>query len=102
MRYIQPGKAALAVGMVLGLYHLMWITLVATGLAKPFMDFVLRLHFISLDFSIATFAASTAALLVGLTFVLGAVFGFIFALIWNWLTGARDKAVPSTDPLFSR
>lgn len=102
MRYIQPGKAALAVGIVLGLYHLMWVTLVASGVAKPFMDFILRLHFIRLDFSIASFAASTAALLVGLTFAIGAAFGFLFALIWNWLTGARAETAPWTDSLFTR
>jgi hypothetical protein len=50
MRRINPAKAALAVGIVIGLYHLSWVGLVAAGLAKPFMDFVLELHFIQLDY----------------------------------------------------
>jgi len=101
MRHIHPGKAAFAVGIVLGLYHLMWVTLVATGLAKPFLDFVLRLHFINLDYTMAPFVVSTAALLVGLTFALGALFGFVFAVVWNWLTSASPAAAASADPQFS-
>ena len=100
MRYIHPGRTALAVGIVLGLYHLMWVTLVATGLAKPFMDFVLRLHFINIDYTMAPFVVSTAALLVSLTFALGALFGFIFAVVWNWLTGASQAAATSAGSVF--
>ena len=102
MRYIQPGKAALAVGIVLGLYHLMWITLVASGLAKPFMDFVLRVHFINLDYTMAPFVVSTAAMLLGLTFAIGALFGLLFAWIWNSLTRASPVALASADRQFTR
>ena len=85
MRRLNPVKAALAVGIVIGLYHLVWIGLVATGLAKPFMDFVLRLHFIRLDYQMAPFEIATAAMLIALTFTIGALFGLVFALVWNWL-----------------
>jgi hypothetical protein len=94
MRQISPAKAALSVGIVIGLYHLAWIALVASGLAKPFMDFVLRLHFIQLNYEMATFEPVTAAMLVGLTFAIGALFGLVFALVWNWLAGRANN--PST------
>ena len=55
MRTISPAKAAMSVGAVIGLYHLVWVILVAVGLAKPFLDFVLRLHFIQFDYEMAPF-----------------------------------------------
>jgi len=93
MRRINPVKAAASVGILLGLWHFLWVALVATGFAKPIMDFVLRLHFIELEYGLAPFAAGTAAMLVGLTFVIGALVGLVFALIWNWLT--RRSTVPA-------
>jgi hypothetical protein len=90
MKRISPAKAAISVGSVLGLYHLSWTALVAFGIAKPFMDFVLRLHFIQMSYDIAPFSASTAASLVALTFAIGAAFGLVFALVWNWLTSRAE------------
>lgn len=92
MRHIQPFKAGIAVGSVIGLWHLAWASLVAVGWAKPFMDFVLRLHFVELQYSLAPFAVGTAAALVALTFAIGFVFGLVFALIWNWLASAPAGA----------
>ena len=89
MRHINPFKAGIAVGSVIGLWHLMWVTLVAIGWAKPVMDFVLRLHFIQIQYEMAPFAAGTALLLVVLTFSVGAAFGALFALGWNWLSSAH-------------
>jgi hypothetical protein len=99
MRHLNPSRAAISVGSVLGAWHLMWVTLVATGLAKAVMDFVLKLHFIQLDYTLAPFVLSTSAMLVALTFAIGALFGFIFALVWNWLS-VRSEAM-GIDPAFS-
>lgn len=96
MRYIHPFKAGIAVGGVLGLWHFIWVSLVALGWAKPVMDFVLRLHFIQIQYELAPFALGTAAALVALTFAIGLMFGLVFALIWNWLaTPAADIAASS-------
>lgn len=86
MRHLNPAKAAISVGAVFGLWHFMWVVLVATGAAKPVMDFVLGLHFIQFDYTLAPFAVSTAATLIGLTFAIGALLGLVFALVWNWLS----------------
>ena len=93
MRHISPAKSASATGIVIGIWHLVWIVLVGVGWAKPVMDFVLQLHFINVQYSLAPYSASTAAMLIALTFAVGASLGFIFALIWNWLTieGAPDR-----------
>lgn len=91
MRRINPAKAGLAVGVVIGLWHAIWITLVAVGWAKLVLDFVLRLHFINLTYEVVPFALSTGLMLVAITFVLGAAFGVVFALVWNWLSGSPGK-----------
>lgn len=93
MRQISPAKAGFALGAVVALWHLIWVSLVALGWAKPLMDFVLRLHFIQLQYELAPFDLGTAAALVALTFCVGALFGIVFALVWNRL-GARPEAAP--------
>ena len=91
MRHINPAKAGLSVGVVIGLWHLMWVSLVAAGWARPIMDFILKLHFIQLNYELAPFMLGTAAALVAMTFSIGFLFGLVFALVWNWLT-ARSAA----------
>jgi hypothetical protein len=56
------------------------------------MDFVLRLHFIQLQYELAPFALATAAALVALTFFVGALFGIVFALVWNRLGNRPTNA----------
>jgi hypothetical protein len=103
MRHINPLKAGWAVGAVLGLWHLIWVTLVGVGWAKPVMDFVLRLHFIKLQYALAPFDFATAATLVILAFAIGTLVGVVFALVWNWLsienaptwTGDANRRAPA-------
>ena len=99
MRSLNPATAAMSVGAVFGIWHALWVTLVATGLARPIMDLVLKLHFIQLEYALAPFAPSTAITLVGLTFGIGAVLGLVFALVWNWLS-VRSDAI-DIDPAFN-
>jgi hypothetical protein len=95
MRHISPAKAAISVGVVVGLWHLMWVSLVGAGVAQVVLNFVLRLHFIDLQVEIAPFILGTAMALVALTFSLGALFGFVFALVWNRLAAPSDPALVS-------
>jgi len=85
MRAMNPVKAGLAVGIILGLWHLCWALLVAPGLAQPMIDFVLRLHFIEPFLRIQAFDPVTAGAPVGLTAAIGFVVGAALALIWNQL-----------------
>lgn len=99
MRNLSPTKAGLSVGAVLGLWHFVWVALVASGWAKPVMDFVLHLHFIEIHYELAPFAARTAAMLVAITFAVGCVFGFVFAIVWNWLAERpAENAARGTRP----
>ena len=92
MRRISPIKSGTAVGAVVSLWHLMWVTLVGLGWAKPVLDFVLGLHFIDLQYSLQPYAATTAAALLLITFTIGAIFGATFALVWNWLGSGSPSA----------
>jgi fatty acid desaturase len=100
MRHISPTKTALAVGSVFAIWHTIWVTLVGVGWAKPVMDFVLRLHFIEMQYSLAPFSVTTAEVLIVVTFVIGAFLGLVFAIIWNWLTfGSAPEWARDSKPL---
>lgn len=90
MRPINTFKTGLATGTMLGLLHLMWAALVASGWGLAVLEFVLGLHMIHFDFTVGPFALATAAALVGLTASIGLVFGLMFALIWNALAARAD------------
>ena len=90
MRRLSPLACGLSVGIVIGLWHLAWAALVASGYAQPLLDFVLRLHFLEIKYALAPFAASTAAMLIAVTFAVGFLFGSIFALVWNWLAAPQS------------
>jgi hypothetical protein len=88
MTTISVPKAGATVAIAIGLVHLCWRLLVASGWAKVLVDFVLRLHFIKLAVAIEPFQLPTAALLVLLTTGLGFVVGSVLAALWNTV-GAR-------------
>jgi hypothetical protein len=92
MRHIHPFKAGVSVGIVIALWHACWVLLVGLGWAKPILDFVLKLHFIQLQYQLEPYSAVTATMLIALTFAIGMLFGLIFAVVWNWLGAAPAAA----------
>jgi hypothetical protein len=85
MQTIHLQKAGLAVGGLMGSWHLFWALLVALGLAQPIIDFVFWMHFIKPVYVIGPFNIGTALVLVGATSLVGYAMGVIFAGIWNFL-----------------
>jgi hypothetical protein len=81
-------KAGVALGLILGLWHLTWSLLVASGQAQVLIDWIFRLHFIQPPYTITQFSVGTAATLIVVTSVLGYVLGWLFAAIWNGLHAA--------------
>lgn len=80
---INANKAGLALGALLGLFHLSWAVLIALGWAQPAIDFVLWLHMIKPFMTVEAFALGRAAGLVVFTAVFGYVLGWLFAVLWN-------------------
>lgn len=87
MEAIRPNRAGVALGTILGGWHLLWALLVAVGVAQRVIDFVLWMHFISPVYMVGAFHAGTAALLVIVTALLGYILGFAFAAVWNAVRG---------------
>jgi hypothetical protein len=83
---LNPMRVGVSLGALMGLWHLTWSGLVAAGLAKPLMDFVLMIHFIRLDIGFAPFDVQLAARLVVVTSLFGFAFGWVFAVVWNSVT----------------
>jgi hypothetical protein len=82
---INPLKAGITFGALLGAYHLCWSLLVALGGAQPLIDFVFWMHFIRPVFVIGPFNLPSAATLIVFSFAAGFVIAFLFALLWNKL-----------------
>jgi len=82
---INPTKAGLVVGAFLAGLHIVWSLFVAFGVAQALLDFVFWAHMLSVAIVVNAFDASAAATLIIFTAILGYVYGYLFALIWNWL-----------------
>jgi hypothetical protein len=82
---INKNKAGLMFGAFLGLWHLLWSVLVWAGAAQPFLNWIFQLHFLSNPFFFEDFNIGTAALLITVTSVLGYIFGWALAFLWNAL-----------------
>lgn len=82
---VHNHKVGLVVGGFAGLLHLVWSVLVATRLAQPLMDFILRLHFVEMPHTVGTFQLGTAIILIVVATVVGYIVGVVFSSIWNWV-----------------
>jgi hypothetical protein len=85
MQTIHLHKTGLALGGLMGSWHLLWALLVALGLAQPIVDFIFWMHFIRPIYVISPFNIGTALVLIGATSLIGYAMGVIFAGIWNFL-----------------
>ena len=82
-------KTALALGSFLALMHLIWVILLGLNLAKPWMTWLLKLHFLNNPFVFQPFDYATAIVLIIVYFVLGYVLGWVFATVWEWVNKRR-------------
>lgn len=82
---ISKHKLGIVFGSLLGLWHLIWAVLVATGLAQWLMDWVFRLHFIQPPYTLTAFKLSYAIGLIVITSTLGYIFGWGGGALWNWI-----------------
>lgn len=83
MQKLNKNAVGLTLGALVALAHLGWLILVSIGLAKPLYDLILKLHHISLSYAILPLSLGLAIGLLAITFIVGYVFGWVFATLWN-------------------
>ena len=83
--HISPCKTAATFAILLGGFHLVWIMLIAFGWAQALVDFIFWAHMIDLSFVVKMFDTTAAVTLVVITSIIGAIFGYVMAIVWNRL-----------------
>jgi len=81
---LEEKKVALAFGCFAAVIHFVWSIFVAAGVAQGFANWLMGLHMVSVPVTIGAFNWLTMILLIIVTFIIGAIFGFVFAKVWNW------------------
>ena len=82
MRF-NPSMVGLYTGFLISFCHLIWVILVALGLAQGWMNFIFSLHFLDNPFQVGAFNMATAVVLLIMTFVVGYGFGWVATWVWN-------------------
>ena len=90
---MSKNRVGLAVGLFVALLHALWalIVWIMPNAAQSYLNFIFPLHFIGNVFSILTFSLANAIILVLMAFVGGYIFGWVFAVIWDWLVTKKVK-----------
>jgi hypothetical protein len=81
----NPNKVGIVIGVLLGGWHVCWSILVVLGWAQPLIDFIFWAHMIKAVYIVKTFDLVAAVMLVAGTSVMGYLFGYAGAIIWNKL-----------------
>jgi len=81
----NPHKVGLVIGALIGGWHFVWSVLVLLGSAQPILDFIFWAHMIKPVYFVKPFDPVAAVTLIVITAVIGYVFGFLGAVIWNRL-----------------
>ena len=81
----NSNKVGVVVGALIAGWHLLWSLLVLIGCAQPIIDFIFWAHMIKPVYVVKPFDPVAAVTLMMITGVIGYVFGFVGAIIWNRL-----------------
>ena len=81
----NPNKIGLVIGALIGGWHLVWSLLVLIGWAQPILDFIFWAHMIQQVYFVKPFDPLAAVTLIVITALIGYIFGFVGAVIWNRL-----------------
>ena len=79
----NPKTVGLYTGLLISFCHLVWVIMVASGLAQGWLNFIFGLHFVNNPFHVGAFNLGTAAALIVITFVVGYVVGWVATWAWN-------------------
>jgi hypothetical protein len=79
----NPNKVGIVVGALIGGWHLCWSLLVLLGWAQRIIDFIFWAHMIQPVYIIKPFDPVAAITLIGITALIGYIFGYAGGIIWN-------------------
>jgi len=85
MGTVNPNKAGLVLGVLIGGWHLLWAILVAAGWAQVLLNFVFWMHFIRPPYTVGPFSAGIALILIVVTATFGYAMGYVLGVLWNWI-----------------
>ncbi len=91
MNQVRAHKVGLVFGGLVAIVHVVWALLVLLGLAKPFLDWVYGLHFLSFQYSVAPFSSGNALMLVVMAGIVGYLMGYVAGSLWNLVHGTAHK-----------
>ncbi len=77
---MRPVQTGVALGVVFALAHALAIVVLRGAL-----DVWMMLHFIRMEYAVLPMDVVTLLIGIGLAFVVGFVFGSLFAVIYNWV-----------------
>ena len=80
---LSTQKTGLALGLFFAIVHAAWQALVWVGSAQAFINWMAKLNSLRANETVTAFNATTAITRVIAMFVIGYVFGWVFALVWN-------------------
>lgn len=83
MNHLSPHKTGLVLGTLIGGVSLLWALLVSLGWAGILVNFILKIHMISIPFVMLPFNLSMALGLVAVKFVIAYCVGASFAYLAN-------------------
>ena len=81
----NPHNVGLVIAALIAGWHVIWSVLVFIGWAQPILDFVFWAHMIKPVYFVKPFDPMAAVVLIVITAVIGYIFGFVGAIIWNRL-----------------
>ena len=84
-QHINPAKAGLSLGALLGGLHLVWSVLIGLGWAQGLVNFSMWAHMVSAPTVTLPFDLSAAVTVIVVAAIWGTVIGYAFATIWNHL-----------------
>jgi hypothetical protein len=81
----NPNKVGLVIAALTGGWHVVWSLLVLFAWAQPIIDFIFWAHMIRSIYVVKAFDPVAALTLIVITSVIGYVFGYVGAVLWNKL-----------------
>ncbi|MFZ3020242.1 MAG: hypothetical protein WA051_01830 [Minisyncoccia bacterium] len=83
MQKVQVNKVGLVFGSFMGIFHLVWSLMVATGMAQICLDFIFKVHMINPVYEVSPFSISMALTLIIITTIIGYIGGALAGWLWN-------------------